>query len=72
MTYPAASDLAQSGRATPLAVFSGEFVIAVDVTVETTGPVTIPGQLRYQACTDRVCFAPARAPVEWEVAVSAR
>jgi len=67
VTYPAASDLAQPGRPTPLAVFSGEFVIAVDVTLATPGPVTIPGQLRYQACTDKVCFAPAKAAVEWEL-----
>jgi DsbC/DsbD-like thiol-disulfide interchange protein len=67
VTYPAASDLAQPGRSTPLAVFSDAFVIAVDVTVDTPGPVTIPGQLRYQACTDKVCFAPAKAQVAWEV-----
>jgi DsbC/DsbD-like thiol-disulfide interchange protein len=72
VTYPVPSDLAQPGRPTPLAVFSDAFVIDVDVTVDTPGPVTIPGQLRYQACTDKVCFAPAKAAVEWEISVSDR
>ena len=69
VTYPAASDLVQPGRPEPLAVFSGEFVIAIDVTMTGSAPVTVPGQLRYQACTDRVCFAPAKTPVEWEVSL---
>jgi len=69
ISYPPSTDLRQPGRDTPLAVFSGEFVIAVDVAVTARGPVTIPAQLRYQACTEQVCFAPARAAVEWEVSV---
>jgi len=72
VTYPASSDLEQPGRATPLAVFSGEFAITVDVTVAGPGPVTIPGQLRYQACTDKVCFAPAKAAVEWNISAENR
>ena len=72
IAYPPSTDLPQPGRDTPLAVFSGEFVIAVDVAVTGPGPTTIPAQLRYQACTEQVCFAPARAAIEWEIPVLGR
>ena len=36
------------------------------------GPLQIPGQLRYQACNDRLCFAPSTVPVSWTVDVVAR
>jgi len=69
-TYPKATDLKQPGLDEPLSVFSGTFDIDVDVAIPATvraGTLEIPGQLRYQSCTDEVCFPPSRAPVSWQV-----
>jgi Disulphide bond corrector protein DsbC len=30
-----------------------------------TGPLTIKGTLRYQACDDTICYLPTTIPVEW-------
>jgi DsbC/DsbD-like thiol-disulfide interchange protein len=73
ITYPTAAELRQPGRDQPLAVFSGEVVIEVSLSIAAgvaAGPLTIPAILRYQGCTDRVCFPPAQAKVEWVVAVA--
>lgn len=72
IVYPAATDLRQAGRDTPLAVFGPEFTIDVHLSLPAAaapGPLKIPAQLRYQACNDQVCFPPARAPVEWTVTI---
>lgn len=71
-TYPTATDLAQPGGTEPLAVFSGTFTIDVDVAIAKSvqpGTVVVPGELRYQLCTDQVCFPPSRATVTWRVKV---
>jgi thioredoxin:protein disulfide reductase len=75
IVYPAAAPLQQAGRATPLAVFGPDFTIEVYVSIAPSaavGPTRIPAQLRYQACSERVCFAPARTAVEWIVTVAAQ
>ena len=72
IVYPEAARLQQAGRGKPLAVFGPELAIDVHVSVAPGAPpgrVTQPAQLRYQACNEQVCFAPARAPVEWAIAV---
>ena len=74
-TYPKATDLPQPGRDEPLAVFSGTFTIDVDVAIASSvrpGTLNIPATLRYQSCTDEVCFPPTRTAVTWRLAVSAR
>jgi cytochrome c biogenesis DsbD-like protein len=74
-TYPKASDLPQPGREQALAVFSGTFTIDVDVAIAASlqpGTVEIPGSLRYQSCTEQVCFPPSRAAVMWRLAVNAK
>lgn len=71
-TYPKAEDLAQPGRDEPLAVFSGTFVVDVQLSIARSvrsGTLEIPGELRYQSCTDQVCFPPSRAPVTWRITV---
>lgn len=73
IVYPKASDLAQSGRKEPLAVFSGEFTIEAHVTLASglaAGDVSVPGQLRYQACDASLCYAPARADVQWTLRIT--
>jgi thiol:disulfide interchange protein DsbD len=72
--YPKPRDLAQAGRKEPLAVFGAEFSIEVHLTVAADaapGDLVIPAQLRYQACDDKVCYAPARADVQWTLRIAA-
>ncbi|MGE3844405.1 MAG: protein-disulfide reductase DsbD family protein, partial [Vicinamibacterales bacterium] len=52
----------QAGVDQPLAVFEHEFVIGVRLAVSknaTPGPLAVPWRLRFQACDDTMCFAPA-------------
>jgi len=73
-TYPKATDLAQPGLDEPLSVFSGTFDIDMDVAISRSvhpGPLAVAGQLRYQSCTDQVCFPPSRAALTWNVKVNA-
>jgi DsbC/DsbD-like thiol-disulfide interchange protein len=72
IAYPKPTDLAQAGRKEPLAVFGAEFSIDVHLKVAPdapSGPLVVPAQLRYQACDDKVCYAPARADVQWTLRV---
>jgi hypothetical protein len=32
--------------------------------------IKIRGQLRYQACDDKICYLPQNIPLEWTVAVA--
>ena len=72
ITYPESTDFLLEGWDEPLAVFEHEFTIAVRLALDTDvspGDIVVPGSLRYQACDDRVCFAPATAAVEWHLQV---
>jgi DsbC/DsbD-like thiol-disulfide interchange protein len=74
-TYPKPMDLAQPGGSEPLSVFSGTFTIEVPIGIGKpmqAGTITIPGELRYQSCTDQVCFPPSRALLSWRVTVTSR
>jgi len=61
-------------------VFTGKFRISQDVTVATTREfsasvgqgrqLTIKGELRYQACDDKVCYNPVTTPVSWDLQVA--
>ncbi len=72
ITYPESTDFLLEGWDEPLAVFEHEFTIAVRLALDTDvspGDIVVPGSLLYQACDDRVCFAPATAAVEWHLRV---
>ena len=59
--YPKATDLAQANRKDALAVYGPEFEIGVTVSLAKAvpaGDLVVPATLRYQACTDTVCFPP--------------
>jgi len=74
IVYPEATDFDQIGQAEPLAVFGHEFVIGVvfEVSSEVSfGLVEVPARLRYQACDDRVCYAPVTADLRWTFRVAA-
>ena len=75
ITYPESTDFFLAGQEEPLAVFEHEFTIAVRLALDTDvspGDIVVHGRLRYQACDDRVCFAPATAAVEWHMQVEPR
>ena len=68
--YPGATSSSSRRRSTsrrkactePLLVFDREFTIGVRLAVPADlppGEVTVPARLRYQACDDKVCFAPS-------------
>ena len=66
IVYPPAVELKQQGLDQPLVVFEHEFLIGVQVTLGpgmAAGDLVLPAHLRYQACNDMMCFAPATADV---------
>jgi len=72
ITYPASTDFLLAGDTEPLLVFEHEFTIEVQLALDadvSPGEMVVPGNLEYQACDDRVCFAPANAAVEWRMHV---
>jgi thiol:disulfide interchange protein len=72
LIYPEPIDTTLVGQSQPLAVFEHTFVAGAEIALASTlppGDLTIPGSLRYQACNDRVCFAPLTAPVTWTLRV---
>jgi DsbC/DsbD-like thiol-disulfide interchange protein len=54
-------------------VFQKPFRLTQDVTVDKSAKagstVIVSGTVNYQACDDRVCYAPESAPVTWTVIV---
>ncbi len=72
--YPEPFELKQEGLPEPLVVFGHEFVTGARLTIGdgvAPGEYVVPGRLRYQACDDKVCYAPANAQFEWRVRVVA-
>lgn len=55
-----------------LSVYSGDFHITAQVSASrsaTTGPYTVHGELKYQACNDKACFPPKTLPIAFNVVV---
>ena len=72
ITYPESTDFLLEGWDEALTVFEHEFTIAVRLALDadvSPGDLVVAGSLLYQACDDRVCFAPATAAVEWRMHV---
>jgi thiol:disulfide interchange protein len=72
VVFPKPTDFEQAGQPQPLAVFEHEFAIGVQFEVAeaaSTGTITVPGRLRYQACDDKLCYPPVTATVQWAVNV---
>ena len=73
IVFPQASEFNQIGQAQPLLVFEHEFGFGVGLEVGAgvpPGRLDIPGHLRYQACDDRLCYAPVTADVIWTLNVA--
>ena len=72
ITYPKASNEKYSFSEKPLSVVTGEFEITTKFKVPANAPngaSSENGTLRYQACNDRMCFAPKTVPVTFAVSV---
>lgn len=71
VTYPEPIDFNQAGATQPLAVYPNIFDIVVRLKVAPgLAPATpVAATLRYQACNDVLCFAPANADIRWTLTV---
>jgi cytochrome c biogenesis protein CcdA len=73
IVYPQAKDLVQEGLEEPLTVFDHAFAIGVQFEVGSNvapGTIDVSGRLRYQACDERMCYAPANTDVRWALRVT--
>jgi thiol:disulfide interchange protein len=73
IVFPKPIDFIQAGLPQPLVVFPHDFAIGVRLAVDASvaaGSLEIPGRLRYQACDDKLCFAPVTAEVKWTLTVA--
>lgn len=74
LRYPAGKSLRFGFSEEPLLVYDGEIVIEVPVTAApgmATGKLVANGDLRYQACNDELCLAPASVRFPLAVTVDA-
>jgi thioredoxin:protein disulfide reductase len=72
VVFPKATDFALQGQSEPLAVFERQFLIGVEFSVAAAtppGPIEVPARFRYQACDDKLCFAPVTVDVRWTLDV---
>ncbi|MDP9267581.1 MAG: protein-disulfide reductase DsbD N-terminal domain-containing protein [Acidobacteriota bacterium] len=73
VAYPAGEELALAfSPKDKLSVYSGDFRITAQVSASrsaTTGPYTVHGELKYQACNDKACFPPKTLPIVFNVVV---
>ena len=73
VVFPKAVDFPQEGLPEPLLVFDRQFTIGVQFSIDpsvATGAVSVPFVLHYQACNDKVCFAPNQMAGEWALTVA--
>ena len=74
IVFPPPQEFNQLGQSQPLLVFPHEFAIGVRLDIASGVPVgqlDIPARLRYQACDDRLCFAPVNADLVWSLNIEA-
>jgi len=71
LTYPKSQTLDVEGQKIP--VFDKPFRLAQRITLDRSlkkgERITVTGTVNYQACDDKVCFIPAKAPVSWKIAI---
>ena len=71
VAYPKSETMTFADEKVP--VFQKPFRLTQDVTLDKSAKagstVTVSGIVNYQACDDRVCYAPESAPVSWTVTV---
>ncbi len=82
VAYPSSKVLYLEAIQEHVPVFEGKFRITQDATVTASKTrdivralvsagktISITGELKYQACDDRVCYPPASVPVMWSLQV---
>jgi DsbC/DsbD-like thiol-disulfide interchange protein len=71
LKYPKSQTLDFEGQKIP--VFDKPFRLAQRITLDRSlkkgEKITVTGTVNYQACDDKVCFIPAKAPVSWKIAI---
>lgn len=71
VAYPKSEIMTFADEKVP--VFQKPFRLTQDVTLDKSAKpgstVTVSGTVNYQACDDRVCYAPESSPVIWTVVV---
>ena len=71
VAYPKSETMTFADEKVP--VFQKPFRLTQDVTLDKSAKagstVTVSGTVNYQACDDRVCYAPESSPVSWTIAV---
>ncbi len=73
VSYPAGQRLKVAFDENPLAVYTGEVTVKVGLSAArgaVSGRHALKGKVRFQACNDQVCLAPATVPFTLEVTVS--
>ena len=67
--YPAGEKLFMPVLNETQLVYGKPFRITQDVALpKDTGPLTVKGSLRYQACDDKICYKPVTLAVSWTLA----
>ena len=72
LAFPEPILVGVAGIEEPLAVFEEEFRIGVGLELAeglSPGAYAVPGNLRWQACNDTMCFAPKNTPVQFDLTV---
>jgi DsbC/DsbD-like thiol-disulfide interchange protein len=71
VAYPKSETMTFADEKVP--VFQKPFRLTQDVTIDKSAKagstLTVSGTVNYQACDDRVCYAPESTPVTWTVSV---
>lgn len=79
LTYPRSKVLYLEAIHEHVPVFEGKFRIIQEVTVSRSQDfirslgqgksITLIGELKYQACDQRICYLPASVPLKWELQI---
>ena len=72
LLFPEPILVAVAGIEEPLAVYEEEFRIGVNLELDgalAPGAYAVPGNLRWQACNDTMCFAPKNTAVQFDLTV---
>jgi DsbC/DsbD-like thiol-disulfide interchange protein len=69
--YPAGEKYVMPALNETQLVYAKPFRITQQLTLQApaAGPLTIKGNIRYQACDDTICYLPKTVPVEWTLTV---
>jgi cytochrome c biogenesis protein CcdA len=70
IVYPEPIELRQEGADQPLLVFERDFTIGVLFNIAANvanGEVSVPGNLRYQACDEKACYKPTTVKTVWKL-----